>query len=114
VPVSDGFIEALRDLLHFVPDLRFRRMFGGLGVFSGARMFALAVDDLLYFKTDTVSRAAFEAAGCEPFAFRAKSGGLQPTSYRRAPELAWEDEEEARRWAQLALDAAERAANRKR
>jgi DNA transformation protein len=113
VAVSDAFVEALRDLLEFVPELRLKRMFGGLGVYSGDRMFALAADDILYLKVDEVNREAFAAEASEPLIFTAKDGRAQAMGYWRAPEAVWEDIEAARRWASLARNAATRAAAKK-
>ena len=106
--VSDAYHEHVRELLASVPELGFRRMFGGLGVFSGGRMFALAAADQLYLKTDAQNRAAFEAAGSEPFAFTAK-GRVTATSYWRLPPGAEDDAGEADPWIALALDATHRA-----
>ena len=106
--VTDAYHEHVRELLAKVPELRFRRMFGGLGVFSGARMFALLDDDQLYLKTDGENRAAFEAAPSEPFAFTAK-GRVTATSYWRLPAGAEDDPAEAERWVALALEAMRRA-----
>ena len=103
----DAYVEHARDLLDGVPELRFRRMFGGVGVYSGTRMFALIADGQLFLKTDGESRGAFAAAGSGPFAF--ESGGrTTTTSYWRLPLPAEEDPAEARRWTALALTSANR------
>lgn len=107
--VSDGFIDSVRDLLGFVPDLRTKRMFGGLGVYAGDAMFALAADDVLYLKVDDANRSAFEAEGLSPFLYTAKDGKQQAMGYWRAPDSIWDGEEEARRWARYGMDAAFRA-----
>jgi DNA transformation protein len=112
--VSDGFIDNVCDLLGFVPDLRVKRMFGGLGVYTGERMFALAADDVLYLKVDEANRPAFEEAGLVPFVFTGRDGKPQAMAYWRAPDAIWDGEDEARRWAQLAMDAAYRAKAGKR
>jgi DNA transformation protein len=112
--VTDGFIESVRDLLGFVPDLRLKRMFGGLGVYTGDSMFALAADDVLYLKVDDASRAAFEAEGSAPFVYTMKDGKAQAMGYWRAPEAVWDGEDEARRWARLGIEAAQRARAPKR
>lgn len=109
----DAYVEHVRDLLDGVPELRFRRMFGGVGVYSGARMFALVVDEQLYLKTAPESRAAFTAAGSEPFVFDA-ARGQTTTSYWTIPATAEEDPAEARRWALQAVEAAHIAKRPKR
>lgn len=104
----DAYVEHARDLLAGTPELRFRRMFGGVGVYSGPQMFALIVDDQLYLKTDERSREAFAANGSAPFVYDAARGPTT-TSYWRLPADGQDDPAEARRWASLALEAAGRA-----
>ncbi|MET0274116.1 MAG: TfoX/Sxy family protein [Phenylobacterium sp.] len=106
--VSARFLDAVRDVLGFVPDLRLKRMFGGAGVYSGDLMFALAIDDGLYLKADAESEGAFAALGLEPFLYRGRTGEPRPMSYRQAPDAVWEDEDVAREWASRALGAAGR------
>lgn len=107
---SEAHVEHARELLATLPDLRFRRMFGEVGVFSGDVMFGLIAGDQLYLKTVAETRNAFESAGSESFAFDTAKGRKE-TSYLSLPPAAADDEGEARRWAQLALDTA-RAAKR--
>ena len=102
---TEAHVEHAREILAGVPDLRFRRMFGGVGVFSGDAMFALIAGDQLYLKTAAQTRSAFEAAGSEPFAFDTTKGRKE-TSYLSLPPAAEDDEAETERWAQLALNTA--------
>lgn len=106
MPVSADFLEAVREALGFVPGLRAKRMFGGAGIYTGDVMFALALDDALYLKSDVETDAAFEARGLDPFVWRDRTGREVAMSYRQAPEELWEDEEAARDWAELAIAAA--------
>jgi len=107
-----AYVEHVRDLLASLPELRFRKMFGGTGVYGGPGMFALIAGDQLYIKTDAASRPSFQAAGSSPFAFEAK-GRTTITSYWRLPASAEDDSGEAERWARLGLEAAARAAKPK-
>lgn len=102
---ADAHLEHARELLASIPDLRFRRMFGGLGVFSGDLMFALVAGDQVYLKTVAETRGAFEAAGSEPFAFDTAKGRTA-TSYWSLPAIAEDDAALAQHWAQLALNTA--------
>lgn len=114
MPMSlDAYVEHVRDLLDGVPELRFRRMFGGVGVYSGPQMFALVVGEQLYLKTDPDGRVAYAAAGSEPFVFDAARGPTT-TSYWRIPAAVEEQPGEAARWAMQALEAAHRAKQPKR
>ena len=68
MPVSEGFRSfALEQLARVGPNLRSKRMFGGVGVYSGELFFALLDDDRLYLKVDDQTRGAFEARGLGPF-----------------------------------------------
>jgi DNA transformation protein len=108
MPVSAGFLDALADILEFVPGYRTRRMFGGAGVYSGELMFALVIDDTLYLKADDATAPEFEARGLAPFVYRDRNGRHVPMSYRQAPEEVLEDPDAARDWVGKALAAARR------
>ena len=107
--VSADFLEMVREACRFVPELSSRRMFGGVGVFCGRAMFAIIAADALYLKSDAENREAFEAEGLEPFLVGPDKRAI---GYRQAPESVFEDEDEARRWIGLAVDAALRKAAR--
>jgi DNA transformation protein len=87
---------------------RSRRMFGGHGFYVDDLFIALIAFDRLYLKADAQTRAAFEAAGCEPFVYDGK-GKSVTLGYFSAPEQAMESAPEMRPWARLALEAALRA-----
>ncbi len=66
--VSPSFRDFVADQLGAgVRALRLRPMFGGVGIYSGERFFALIDDDRLYFKVDAENRPDFEAQGMGPF-----------------------------------------------
>jgi DNA transformation protein len=115
MPVSDTFLDSLREILGETPEFRIKRMFGGAGVFSGELMFALAFDSDLYLRADPLTRPDFEAQGCAPFTYVVKDGATMQLGYWRAPEAVWDDAETAARWTRLAIEAAARlhAAKRK-
>jgi DNA transformation protein len=108
VAVSPSFAEAVLDLFAFVPALRVRRMFGGAGVFCGEMMFGLIDGDELFLKTDDQTKGLFEAEGSRPWSYSRGGEGTPSMGYLSAPEVIWDDPDEARRWAALALDAARR------
>lgn len=107
---------AIEDLFAAAPDLaplRTRRMFGGLGVYSGDVMMALVAYGELYLKVDEETKPAFEAAGARPFVYES-TGKRTAMSYWTLPDAAQDDPDEAARWGRLALAAARRAAAAKR
>lgn len=106
--VSPGFREyALEQLARVVPGgVRPRAMFGGVGIYAGARFFALLAGDALYLKGDDVTRDDFARAGMAPFA----PGGdpAQAMSYYEVPPEILDDIDALAPWVDRALAAAER------
>jgi DNA transformation protein len=107
---SEGFIEFLKDLLGGLGPISVRRMFGGAGVYCDGVMFALVLDDTLYFKADDRNRPDFEAEGLAPFSYATKDGRNTIMSYWRCPDRLFDDPEEMAAWAGKALAAARKAA----
>jgi DNA transformation protein and related proteins len=107
-PEIRDFAVYLEGLLRPLGQIRLRRMFGGYGIYADELFFAVVVDEQLYFKSDAVSRPAFEAAGLEEW-IHARDGKPVHMSYFRPPEEIHEDEESLRHWGRTALDAALRA-----
>lgn len=85
-----------------------RAMFGGYGVYRDDRIFAIIVDDRLYFKVGPTTRAEFEAKGLRPFCCVAR-GKTVTMSYFEAPPEVFEDPQDMRCWAQKAYAAAVRS-----
>jgi DNA transformation protein len=107
MPVSDSFRDfVVEQLGRVVPPVRARRMFGGVGLYSGDRFFALLDDDALYLKADASTEPAFVARGMTPFRPFGDDGGAM--RYYRLPEDALEDLDELREWAERALSVARR------
>ena len=65
--VSPGFANFVTEQLDGCGPIVTRRMFGGVGIYSGDVFFAIIDNDILYLKTDDSNRADFEAAGSGPF-----------------------------------------------
>ena len=112
--VTDGFREfVLEQLQHCARDLRWKRMFGALGIYSGEHFFAVIADDRVYFKVDDQTRPTYEAAGMGPARL-----GTEPEqmvlSYYEVPPGALEAPDELERWVGDALAVAQRAAARPR
>ena len=105
---DNSFIEHLRELLHPVDGVSFKRMFGGHGLFRGGLMFGLVADDTLYFKVDEQSKPAFLERELGPFVY-VKEGKPMPMSYYRAPEETLDNGDDMVEWAESAYQAALRA-----
>lgn len=99
------FVEFVTEQMSFVGGLRVRAMFGGYGVYRDDRIFAIIVDDRLYFKADPVTCAEFEEKGLSPFTYvaRGKSVTMQ---YFEAPPEVFEEPGTMRSWVQKAYGAA--------
>ncbi len=102
------FVEFVTEQMSFVGGLRVRAMFGGYGIYRDNRIFAIIVDDRLYFKADPTTRGQFEAKGLCPFTYvaRGKSVAMQ---YFEAPPEVFEEPEAMGSWVQKALGATVRA-----
>lgn len=107
------FVAHCVELLQPLGSVRWRRMFGGYGIYLDDFFIAIVADEQLYLKTDDINRAQFVAAGCEPFVFQQKDGATMEIKYYRPPEEALESPALMQPWARLALDAALRAAQAK-
>jgi len=107
---ADRIVEMFAAFGPVVP----RRMFSGLGIFSGGTMFALVVRGMLYLKADQHTVGAFEAEGLEPFGYMAKGRKRAVMSYWRAPDRLYDDADELAVWARDALAAAYRSGSKRK
>jgi DNA transformation protein len=105
---ANEFASHCLELLAPLGAARSKRMFGGYGLYVDDLFIALIAFERLYLKVDAQTRAAFEAAGCEPFVYDGK-GKSVTMSYFTAPEQAIESAHEMLPWARLAFGAALRA-----
>jgi len=109
--VAPEFRDFVLDQLAGVPRLRPKAMFGGVGLYSGEQFFGIVAADELFFKVDDTNRAAYEAAGSEPF--RPVLDRPVSMSYWRVPIEVLEDPGELAVWARDAIRAADEASRRK-
>jgi DNA transformation protein len=109
--VAPEFRDFVLDQLAGVPRLRPKAMFGGVGLYSREQFFGIIAADELFFKVDDANRAAYEAAGSEPF--RPVLDRPVSMSYWRVPIEVLEDPSELAVWARAAIRAAGEAPRRK-
>lgn len=105
---SKEFVEWVLELLEPLGRTAARRMFGGYGLFLDGMMFAIVIDDQVWFKTDAENRDIFAALGEPPFTYL-RAGKTARLNFFRAPDEALEYSEALMPWAQSALGAALRA-----
>jgi len=103
------FVSHCLELLAPLGAARARRMFGGHGLYVNDVFIALISDEHLYLKADANTRPAFEAAGCQPFAYSRRDASAVTLGYWTAPEEALDSPGAMAPWARLALAAALRA-----
>jgi DNA transformation protein and related proteins len=108
-PSFRGFV--LEQLGRVLPAVRARSMFGGVGIYSGDRFFALLDDDVLYFKVNESSRGEFEKRGMGPFRPAGPDGEVM--QYYEVPPDVLEDVEALRPWAAQAVAVAAAARRRR-
>ncbi len=110
--VSETFRSLVLDqLARVAPEVRGKRLFGGLGIYSGDIFFALADNDRLYLKADELTRGQFAEQGWEPF--RPFGDDRMTIQYYELPLDVIENVERLQPWAELALGAAARGARKK-
>jgi len=109
MPVTDAYMDFIKELLAEFEPLRIKRMFGGAGIYSDELFFAILVEDELYLKVDDHNRPEFERRGLGPFVYQMKNGRTSTMSYYPVPADVLEDAPELSHWVKGALEAAARA-----
>src|SRR4030095_4732826 len=108
--VSANYRTYIVDQLGAVPALSTRRMFGGVGLYSGEWFFALIDDDVLFFKVDDANPEDSVARGMNAFMPIPDKASM---GYFQVPEDVIEEAEELTRWARRSVEVAQRAGQRK-
>ena len=105
---SAEFVRHVLDLMAPLGAVRARAMFGGHGIYLGEAMFAIVVDNRLWFKTDAATRAGYERLGMRPFTYVTR-GREVALHFHEAPPDVLESPEDMGRHALEALAVARRA-----
>jgi len=110
--VSDGFLDFVLEQLEPLGNVSARRMFGGVGLYSGDLFFAVLDNDTLFFKVDETNIGAFVDAGMGPFRpYPDKPEASM--NYYQVPVNVLEDRDELVTWAGRAVEVS-RAARQSR
>lgn len=102
--VTNSYLEYILERLATAGPVTARRMFGGVGLYSGSTFFALIDNDTLYFKVNDRNRGDFEAEGMEPF--RPFGEDSYAMKYFSVPERVIEDDQLLAAWTTKAISAA--------
>ena len=109
--MKSTFVDyVVNDLLSEVEGVRARAMFGGHGIYKNDRIFAIIVDDELYYKVGDSNRRDYEKLGSEPFKYTAKNRRKPVTmSYWRVPAEVMDDLQVLEEWTDKAMQVARKA-----
>jgi DNA transformation protein len=100
--ISKQFVAYVLEQLQGLDRLTSRRMFSGVGLYSGGLFFGLLYHDRLYFKTNDATRLEYVARGSEGFCPRPNLERVKMTYYT-VPADVLEDTEELVKWARQAV-----------
>ncbi len=96
-------VEYFRGAFSKLGPVEVTHFFGGWQFRCGGLQFAAYLRDTLYFRAEGTLRAAFEAAGSEPFWYDKKGKRIMVGGYQSAPDSALDDMDELLAWARKAL-----------
>ncbi|MHB8475280.1 MAG: TfoX/Sxy family protein [Steroidobacteraceae bacterium] len=96
--VNEDLLKYVLEQLAGLGRVTARRMFGGVGLYHGERIFGLIFADTLYFKVDDSNRPDYEARGMGRFRPYADRPQMSMTYYE-VPADALEDADECVMWA---------------
>ena len=102
---DEGLYAWVEESLEPMGRLSFRKMMGGATLYLDGAIFAIMVDGEMWFKADEETNAIWDELGCERFSVTFKDGTIDTMNYRRAPTGVYDDPDQMRRWAQLAVEA---------
>ncbi|MEN2748245.1 TfoX/Sxy family protein [Sphingomonas sp. T9W2] len=111
---DDGLLIWIEEALAAVGHVTWRRMMGGATLYLDGTVFAIVLDDVLWFKSDAVADPVWDAQGSARFSYARKDGRVATINYRRAPDDVLDDVDAMREWAALAVEAGRRAPGNKR
>ncbi len=106
--LSKSFEAFAVELFAGLGPVRIKRMFGGGAAYLEDQIFALLDDEAIWIKVDEANEQAFIDEGLPRITYPMKDGRVMEMAYRRLPESALDDPDEAVRWATLGVEAARR------
>lgn len=102
---NNGFVEYIMDRLSPLGNITSRKMFGGYGLYCNKIIFAIIVDDELYFKADTDLAKEYESVASFPFTYQ-KDEKRVALSYWFVSIDIIEDEDSLKKWFDRSFEVA--------
>jgi len=106
--MKSQYAQYIFDMLKPQGHITIKALFGGYAFYNEGVIFAIIVDDQLYFKVDDETRADFEAYQSEQFIYQGKSKEVS-MPYMTLPESILENSEELALWVAKACNVSLRA-----
>lgn len=103
----------VNDLLSSFQGVRARAMFGGHGIYKDDTMFAIIVDEELYYKVGDLNRRHYERLGSKPFQYMTKGKKRVTMSYWQLPAEVMDDLQILEEWTDKAMRVARLGTSRK-
>lgn len=105
------FANFIVELMASWAPVQARPMFGGFGVYRDGLMFAILIEETLYFKVDDESEPLFAQRGLPRFSYESK-GRTASLRYCEAPAEAYDEAVHMASWAGLGYECAVRQQNK--
>lgn len=102
---DNGFIDYILDILSRFGNIKLRRMFGGYGIYKDKIIFAIIINNELYFKADSILAEKYKLLGSCPFSYKRKEKTIA-LSYWLVPPEVLEDSDRLKGWFNSSLSAA--------
>jgi DNA transformation protein and related proteins len=109
--MADDFAQYCCELLSSLGPCVAKRMFGGYSLQVDGLPIGLIAYQVFYLKVDAQTKEQFRAAGATPFVYGEKDKPME-MSYWTVPQEAMDSPALMRPWAELAMQASLRSANK--
>jgi DNA transformation protein and related proteins len=113
MPVKQEYLDYILAQLSDVPDLTYKKMFGGIGFFRGDTMWGAIMNesDTFRLKVNEINQAVYVEAGMEPF-HMVNANRSMP--YWTVPKQVIEDKKMLATWVETAAESAVRNKTQKK
>ncbi len=99
------FVSFITDILLPYGTIKTRAMFGGYGVYLDGNIIGIIIDNELFLKGSKNNIGFYEACGSNPFTYiNGKSTQVSMSYFKVLPDIL-EDEDELKKWVELAFEA---------